>query len=56
MKRITKINLPIALQITAILIIFLFGYPGCSSKTESKIKTGNSTLIVTKAIQVNNPA
>ena len=34
MKRLTKINLPIALQITAILIIFLFGYPGCSSNME----------------------
>ena len=34
MKRLTKFNLPIALQITAILIIFLFGYPGCSSNME----------------------
>ena len=34
MKRLTKISLPIALQISAILIIFLFGYPGCSSNME----------------------
>lgn len=34
MKRLKKINLPTALQITAILIIFLFGYPGCSSNKE----------------------
>ena len=34
MKRLKKINLPTALQITAILIIFLFGYPGCSSNME----------------------
>jgi uncharacterized membrane protein len=34
MKRLTKINLATALQVVAVFIIFLFGYPDCSSKKE----------------------
>lgn len=31
MKHLTKINLTTALQIVAILMLFLFGNPGCTA-------------------------
>jgi len=46
MKQLKKLNLSIALQIVAVLIIFLFGYPGCSSNSQSKEKTINTKIPV----------
>lgn len=41
MKQLLKISLPNALQVMAVLIIFFFGYPGCSSNKELKAKVVN---------------
>jgi hypothetical protein len=46
MKRIKKISLANGLQVLAVLIVFFFGYPGCTSNNAAEETTKNSVNMV----------
>ncbi len=54
MKRLTKFNFATGLQMTAILILFLFGYPGCTSNDGSKETSAESTSMVSEMPMAEN--
>lgn len=54
MEKSKKISLANALQILAILILFLFGYPGCTSNDTSKETSKESVTMVTEMPMAGN--
>ena len=60
MKRLTNFNLATALQVVAILILFLFGYPGCTSNKISTVYGPHNTTVekttpvITAAMELKN--
>ena len=54
MQKLQKISLANSLQVIAVLILFLFGYPGCSSNQETKEPLMDSTAMVTQMPMAEN--
>ncbi len=54
MKNLKKLSLAGTLQVIAVLILFLFGYPGCSSNDGTKETLKDSTTMVTEMPMTEN--
>ena len=54
MQKLQKISWANSLQVIAVLILFLFGYPGCSSNQEPKETLMDSTAMVTQMPMAEN--
>ena len=54
MEKLKKISLVNSLQVLAVLILFMFGYPGCTSNDTSKETSKDSAAMVTEMPMAEN--
>ena len=54
MEKLKKISLVNSLQVLAVLILFMFGYPGCTSNNTSKETSKDSAAMVTEMPMAEN--